>query len=543
MTFEERSFSVARNFLQTVVIFDDLARLEEPRLPAAQLVADEDERSEEPTSEDYGERPGQLTAPEVLETSATGEIGVDVKRLSDAFAAEGLICGFLKPAPEEKEEESQLLLEAARRADIVVLDWSIERDEGAAARKLISELIKEDAVQSDKRLRLIAIYTSREDLMAIVDRVAETLQDALHEEPDVSDFAVSSDAVRVVILGKHLPDQTEPDEARYREEDLPRRLIEEFAAFTSGLVPNVVLAGLAAVRIDTHRVLQVLNRDLDAAYLGQRLLLPDPSEAEEQLVELVSSELRSVMEDRRVGDQANAQAVQEWVEWRSRVSGFPFFEEIDPAEAAEQRELLLREGIGGDSLPIQTLRSRKEIGKSKVHKFAHRVFASNESDADRANDDLAMRFALRTHYSNPERVLQLGTIVLRGSDYLLCVQPVCDSLRIEGERDFPFLPLVRREDSFNVVLREDDERVTLCLEQMPHRVQVHRFASDVDKRCVVARLRDNRYEFEDTSGTVYFWIARLQDAQAQRVVHGLSSAFSRVGLSEAEWLRAVAGTS
>ena len=50
---------------------------------------------------------------------------------------------------------------------------------------------------------------------------------------------------------------------------------------------------------------------------------------------------------------------------------------------------------------------------------------------------------IRTQYTRPDRYLQLGTIVRRGATYMICVQPLCDSVRLEPNAmvDFPFLPL------------------------------------------------------------------------------------------------------
>jgi hypothetical protein len=540
VTFPERSCAVAKSFLQSVVVFDDLARLDEPRLgQRTEEAKDETDEAADP----FGASPGQLTTPPEVETLPSGEAGVDVKELSDAFAENGLICGFLKPSPAEAQAEGQLLLGAARRADIVILDWVIDRDEGDTASELVSALLKADREEEEQRLRLVVIYTSQSDLDSIVDRLAGTLEEATHEPPDRRDYVLTSGASRVAVFAKEAS-QAVGDAAARRlpERDLPQRLIEEFADFTMGLVPNVVLAGLAAIRTDTHRVLQVLDRRIDPAYVGQRLLLRDPAEAEEQLVEVVAAELRSVMEDREIGRQADAEVVEEWVEWRLQTEDLFLWTGIDSEKATRESKALLRHGIGSSEQPVADFKSRAGITSGRRHLEAARVFARDAQEGDRANDDLAMLFALRSHYSKPDRVLQLGTIVRRDTDYFLCVQPVCDSLRVDGERDFPFLPLIEESDHFDFVLNDPTgSRVTLCLERKPHRLQQFRFRADPDKRCVVAVADENEFVFTDIDGARYGWVARLQDAHGQRVVHGLGSELGRIGLSESEWLRKISG--
>ena len=53
---------------------------------------------------------------------------------------------------------------------------------------------------------------------------------------------------------------------------------------TTGLLPNVAIAGLSELRAQTHKLLTMFSRSLDPAYLGHRVLLPNPSEAEDQVL-------------------------------------------------------------------------------------------------------------------------------------------------------------------------------------------------------------------------------------------------------------------
>jgi hypothetical protein len=542
VTFRERSVAVSRTFLQSVVVFDDLAQIP---LPSGAPMSQVDESPPAEGEQDaFGHSPGVLTPPSDPAGPTPDEAGVDIKRLSDAFAEKGLICGFLRPGPQESDSEAYLLVESARRADIVVLDWVINRDEGETARRIVGNLLKGDREVEEERLRLIAIYTSQRDLDQIVDGLAESLEKERGSVAERRDYTLTVGALRIVVFAKEFSAVTGSAVGqRVSEEDLPQRLIEEFADFTMGLVPNVVLAGLAAVRTDTHRVLQRLDRQLDSAYLGQRLLLGDPAEAEDQLVGLLTSELGSVMEDRGIGSQAGAAAIGEWVQWQLQDGPFPYWEGASAQQVEEEVKALLEHGLRSDEPVVEHFRGRKPpSGKSKAHIHAGRIFARTDEIGDEANNELAIRFTLRTHYSNPARVLQLGTLVESEEGFLLCVQPVCDSVRLDEERDFPFLPLVVADAKFDIVLRGvEGQIVKLSLERKPHALRQHRFRPDADTRCVIATNAIDRWIFTDTADRRYQWIARLQVAHGQRVAHGLGSDFGRVGLSESEWLRMVSG--
>jgi hypothetical protein len=523
-----------------VVVFDDFAYLAGARSPIDQS---HEESQGIQDGDDFGRAPETLEPPTSPPAAADDEAGVDIKRLSDAFAEKGLVCGFLKPGPQESQDEAQLLIESARRADITILDWSINRDQGQTAQEIITALLKQDRELTEARLRLIAIYTSQRNLDQILQRVEELLRDAEADTPPERDgYTVTSGPMRVVILAKQTAAVAGEDAAqRVSEEDLPQRLIEAFAEFTMGLVPNVVLAGLAAVRTDTYRILQRLDRGLDPAYLGQRLLLDDPTEAEDQLVELLTAEVGSVMEDRQIGIEANEAAITDWIRWQREANRLATWRDDDEATATAEIDSLLREGLAAQDQTVVQFRERKSLGgANRAHIHAGNIFAESSGAGEEATKQFAMRLSLRTHYSNPDRTLELGTIVHSDDGYLLCVQPVCDSVRLDEERDFPFLPLREEADRFDlVVLTSDGHPLGLRLAGKPHQLKQIRFRPDAEKRCVVARAEGGGWIFTDMDNRDYTWVARLQIAHGQRIVHTLGADFGRVGLSESEWLRRI----
>ena len=61
--------------------------------------------------------------------------------------------------------------------------------------------------------------------------------------------------------------------------------MNEFVEMTKGILSNVALEGLAALRDDVPRVLAKFDSSLDSAYLGHRILLPNPADAEDHVVE------------------------------------------------------------------------------------------------------------------------------------------------------------------------------------------------------------------------------------------------------------------
>lgn len=548
MSFTARSRAVAERFLQSAVVFDDEASFEpaEPTdEPASDFMIDENE--DEPSGgESEAEKPHQLIEPAPRE-QGDFEIGVNAKALGDAFARVGLICGFLKPGEEGPDQSRELVVKSARRADIVVLDWSINRDEGTTTTEIIKQILGADDDEEERRLRLIAIYTSRLETEAILDRLQAVVDQFFDGSTlEREQFSLAKGPLRIEIYAKqtaHVVNTAEQPRA-VSEDELPTKLIDDFAAMNAGLVPSVALAGLAAIRADTHRVLGVLNSSLDPAYIAQRLLIPDQAEAGEQLVGLVASELRAVMDDRNVSHEAGPEAIKEWLRWRI-ASGASLG--IVDGHSREEEDLatLLKYGLAtpprDQAQEIKDIRDQRGLTRAREIDGTASLFADDAATAGRANDRFAMRLSLRSHYRKPARLLQLGTLIRDSAGvYLLCVQPVCDSVRLtEPEREFIFMPTVQVEERFDIVVHdpEDDSRRTLGVVTRPYLIRKIAFAATGKSRCVQATEADGLYRFSDTSDAEYLWVARLEEGYAQRVAHGLGTELSRVGLSESEWLR------
>jgi hypothetical protein len=101
--------------------------------------------------------------------------------------------------------------------------------------------------------------------------------------------------------GTQLTDHRKPNQVS--EEKLPLRLQDEFASLAEGLLSNVALATIAAIRGSTHHVLGKITGTMDGPYFHHRALLPIASDAEEYAVDVVLSELKSVVDKQGVAEK------------------------------------------------------------------------------------------------------------------------------------------------------------------------------------------------------------------------------------------------
>ena len=564
------SRNLVASFLQNVVVLDDLAVMSqihhgELDSPAGHL-----------SIPDYQEFPSTRGDP--IRSTQRG-VHLNADAVIRAFADIGSVCAVLNPAPDDAFQES--ITRAAVRADIVVLDWKIHSSVGDTTLGVIRTILQDD--QSYRRLRLIAIYTGEPNLARIAGRIQGMLDEFYDEDEMETDgpFRVSKGPVRIVVLAKEGVTNDYASERKAQEVaevDLAERLVDEFALMNSGLLPSVALAGITSVRNSAHRILTRFNARLDAAYLGHRLLLPHPPDAEDQLVTALGSELLSVLEAHRPGLYTDIAAIRQWLSDKHQ-------EEIDNREDPEREEescqreetgwqgrgdtvdlgkpfcfaeggnliegwsdLLLR-GIDTDGVTLPT------AGKNPLKKQSTEAFAPTSNAAIRSNQDFAALLSLRTRYTEQLPRLTLGTIVLDLSEEpykcLLCLQPKCDSIRLKAVTGFPFLPLQSvSTTSTNVPFDLVVEVVSgqwehLATDTRPSRLIVRQFSPLLGPSGeilppgeILAEIgQSEEFLFSDSEGTRYKWISELKDEHALKVAGEVASALARPGPDDSEWLR------
>lgn len=169
------------------------------------------------------------------------------------------------------------------------------------------------------------------------------------------------------------------------------------------------------------------------------------------------------------------------------------------------------------------------------------MVVSSLANAELANARLAELMTTRHRYPNAKRGrLELGVVVesSTGSEWWLCVQPLCDSVRLKGKTRMPFLPYRKVDkEPFDLVIVRSSEILQFRLSLEPSDLNHFTFAPDQDEESILLTTDDGDPRFIDTDGASWHFACRLKTAHAQRIAHSLGAKFSRVGLNESEWLR------
>ena len=515
--FGVRSRKFARRFLQTAVVVDDEAYMTPDGTDAPKgLVVEPDRRTSASSRPD----PSSIGHGNVHTLNA--------RSVMDSFASLGVICGVVGPTQSE--------LEMMRQADIVVLDWLLQDGDPQHALSLLRDLLTGEVDRNS--LRLVAIYTGEAKLGDIYESIFGQLEeDGLDPKENGSKTSISYRHGRVVLYAKYgvyLAGALK--ERSIAEEDLPERLVEDFAEMTEGLLPRIALTSLTAVREGAHMVLDRFCADLDPAFLTHRAcLVGNPDDAEQHIVNHVAEELRGLM-DNAVAAQspAGAEAVEDWVRRKNGQAGRFVF---------DQTELNLEQTI---TLGKKGLKESK-LGNNAFEGLSAGFAGSKVVDLDQR---LAWIMSFRTVFNEPPPTLWLGsvvTVIEDGEDgeakHLICMRPRCDCVRLEGKTSFFFLPLVAPQKmKEQLVVRLDSSFKRLGIDLDPAGWFCRQFKPSEGASAVTAIKENNSgpFVFKDTCNGRYVWQGELKAEYAQRIAQTFTTPLSRVAVDESEWLRRMA---
>ncbi len=303
-TFEEANFACAKRFLQHVVVVDNQLFFQDEEMPKATPG-----RLRQPS-------PGQakIAVPPTHASASKEEEGavdpktLNAKLLVEAFADLGIICCPYRPDEEQDQDVVMRATSIARNADIVVLDWELGGG-GERAIGIIKQILAYD-MSIGGRMRLIAIYTGDRRVFDQCNSVRQQVfhwerlpEDQVPEDDDSKFYLLKKGQVTVIFINKRHVEPKLAGVGRISERELPAFLIREFAKLTDGLMPNVALTAIAAVREASHHILAKYDSSLDAPLLVHRALIPNPEDAESFVVRLVSAELEGILEASEIGSK------------------------------------------------------------------------------------------------------------------------------------------------------------------------------------------------------------------------------------------------
>ena len=548
---EDLRYKAAVEFAQTMVVVDDEASQTQSvtPTPVSKPVRSVIEKS---VADDDRTRNTEETEP----------IGypLDAKSLIDNAMDLGIICSVLRP---RKEDEFQArVVTAAKSADIVCLDWDIYNDDGKATSEIISNIIEKDSKQNG-RIRLIAIYTGDTSNTEILDNVFTGISESLRDGYEFNEQRLEGECntgARLVCLfksnGTRLDMALSQSANQVGENELPKRLQEEFAKLSQGLLSNIALATIASIRSSTHHVLFKFTGQMDGPYFHHRALIVNPGDAEEYAVDVILSEIKGAIAKQCISDTYGGPKA---IEARIR----------EMANDCQKPTLHYKKnGISNtyklaveDSVKIVTDGLKTTIGnlpnspsESVFKKYLSSMFTDSWEPANLSMLQFAALTGIRAFPGNylyrsanlyPQ--LGLGTIIQDENDgtnelFLLCLQASCDSVSIKESGKFLFVQLVENQDNPEhiIPIHRDSNRVEYIGFATPKEsyraLRVIEFNASPETQTVNAEKIDNGavYYFKDTNSASYRWIADMKRRRALRATQRLGQKMGRLGFTEFE---------
>lgn len=511
----------ARSYLQSAVFIDDCIfdqKTGRPELPVEQFPR------RKPILRSTS-KPSLVSRDEKsTPTQEVPDLPFHPKDLVGSFAREGIICALYEPKEGFATDRESEIFKLCERPDIIILDWDFSGDNGANALNLVAALVKQSSEDFPHHTRLISIYTSDPSLVGVANQLADRLKkEGLAATPEGAQCRLKSGASRITVLGKPRDRfGDEEQEFTVKESELAMKLIDEFVGMNSGILPAYALHGLAAIRRNSKRILDRFHGDLDGAFLLHRDLVASSGEAFDQLGELLADEIRAVVEDECI-TVAQAKRI---------------------AVAAMESDHV----SNADKSLIAKLKENPNKAKKTIQQV------SVNGVVTKGHLSLAALFCNRTQYSSPTRELGFGTVVRYRAKrartsvpwcYAVCLIPSCDSIRLAATAPvrFPFWTL--EIEGFNsqvirngMVLPQDKgEYLSLSAGgKAREKLWIDSFDVDSTSRTIVSRRISGAHRYSGSKQNIE-WVGQLKPLHAHRIAHEITDGLSRVGVSEAEWLR------
>ena len=534
--FQEDCFEAANRFLQTMIVVDDEAEFGDTTNGSAAVAPKTPGRAHAKAASATPDGDGKVqTRP------------LDAQALIEAAMDRNIICSVLQTKQDKQNADE--ISKAAQHADIVCLDWEIEGDDGKRAREIIYKILGLDE-QQNGRMRLIAIYTAVPDQGGVLGKVVNEMPNELREKskPVVQANSINGDSgIRIAYFRKDSGGATgtgEPEQIPVAQ--LPERLIKEFASISPGILSNIALATIASIRRSTHHTVMRYDPKMDGPYLAHRGKVGNFHDSIGYGVDITLEDLQTYIgRDKIEEDFASKEAMNRRLQEKRREVGL---NDDDYERVANF--------ISGTGRPPRNNQLRT------LTKQTFQLVGVDEADiaetCNRFNYITSVSRHLGNTPSEKPTELRLGTIVLRNDGkFFLCVQPSCDSLRLEGMVSFAFLPLNEMDATDNnapnyvVRIRDEEGSRRLQISKKAHtEIKSWYFEADGTTKKVLAsidpdtgdRVFDEVRQTEqdatpETDRALYklTWICELKPSRVVKDVQfHVANKLGRIGIDEFE---------
>lgn len=546
-------------FVRTAILIDNEPTANSPSLKSAPLAA----RSTAYGAAAVAATPLANAVVDVPKEDATHLLWI--QPVTNGFSSRQITCGFYFPANDD-QGIVETALSAARHVDATIVDWQLRPKDTGPARELITKLVKDDESVGG-RLRLIVVYTGERGIDSECAKLLAHLQGqgvnnlVSHDEGR----ALTGKNIRITFANK--PRATKPEDeligpgARPVPWDkLPTFVLEQYSFLAQGLLQSFTLKAIGAVREDTHHLLSVFDSSLDSAYLAQRAAIGSPSDAEDMMTALLTSELACSIQDRGITTEilgpsgaihalsarhpATTLTVKKYADPERIYNGVvvvPQNGATTITTTAPVLQKLVKIGLDRSRVPLpndKVMDLKRQFfpddlqAKASLSKFARMASFVREADGSRRLTQDAIHLTggvvVRSRVGKGDKAVET---------YLLCVQPGCDAVRLTQATPFPFCQLVQDESHFDLIVRVDGIDKHFKMNRLPRDLIMKSFVPNNSRKIVTASRYKDKLRFKAADDVFWEFVAELRFPESQHFTTLLVGKFNRVALNGSEWLR------
>lgn len=548
--FQEYSKSIVKNFIQNVIILDDLVFQNEDTKPTKYEVDKVDQSAINQLSKsqhDGNSNEKEQDSDTVLVTNHN----IDTQNLVDAFIKEGILCSCISPNidrlgfknSEEKLKKANELFPVLSKADIVILDWQTFDDDEEG--ELTCELLRKIKNKPDG-LKLVVIYTGTNINNNVKPKLIEIFQIPEqrfeHYVNNNEGSIIANESVQIKLILKDSPiSQGNTTIRKIKEKDLPNVCIDEFAKKTQGLIINSILSAITDIRKNTSKILYSIPQELDIPFINHKMQLPCPSDADDFLLEFISDRIISAININKLQDNLSDKSIKYWYKHNG------FKENVDISDELKNINLI--------DVIIKGFPNIVTDDQQNCDFVKHFIEGKNISASKLNKQFTSMTQNKTTFYSETcLPYLTLGTVLFcqekeitkKGQEiienkYYLCLQPRCDSVRVDEKTNFILMPLYEVGNDSELTLCIDDKfhnKQLMFKHGKVHDIKLVAFKKDfIENKKVTFKYNDNHYIIESQNNDKYLFISELKFQYAQRIIQQYANNICRVGLDEYEWFR------
>ena len=312
----------------------------------------------------------------------------------------------------------------------------------------------------------------------------------------------------------------------------------------NGILANVTFGCIAAIREETHRVLARFHPGMDPPFVTHRILLARPGDAEDYAVELLCSEVVAVLQTGTIGARyAGREAIR--LALVEREAGGDEFRLMTSKDSAKGAKTIARDALMElvDAGPRGLAKiADVDVKERKLHERLYLLLCQELAEGKAAHYEFARVSAcVRERALVPSgyrATLSLGTIVTWSEAYWVCIQPVCDAVRLKVPTQFMFAELSNDEATFDVIVKNTAGKETcLRLDTRASAMRSGIFGPDPGSGRILSGTGSAIQTFTSTKGEEFVWVCDLRTSLAQRFAHRIANNLSRIGLDEFEWQR------